>query len=153
MFEIDRLRIVTKLDGGQISEEKYYAIFGNNALELDKELFIVDENEEVDEDLKNVYYQHLVEARAESMKEHLVGMQKSIDSFLENNFFNTRDIYNEKARKLLHGENMKKTMLELDRLAYFKAQKLLWEDKISKELAKIEEEKVYKEPDKSKVCS
>jgi len=55
MFEIDRLHIVTKLEDKKISEDAYFAIFGNNAMKLNKKLFLVNEEEDGEDHLIDIY--------------------------------------------------------------------------------------------------
>jgi len=168
MFEIDRLQISTKLENSTITEEKYYAIFGNIALELKKELLVVNPDEERDEDSAEIYRQHLIDARAVAIKDHLVELKKNMSSFMNKNTVIPQKEYStfrydkskydydgfdeelindyiKTAIYFLEIENIKNSMYKLDKLAYFKAQKLFWEEKINDELSKREEEELEKE--------
>jgi len=170
MFEIDRLHIATKLDNNNITEEKYYAIFGNIAVELEKELLIVNQDEEKDEDSIEIYNQHLIDARAVAMKNHLFELKKKMSTFIEKNELikdenyatfkyekNKYDYYGDytelvnnyvkTAIQFLDFENTKSSMSQLDKLAYCKAQKLFWEDKINDEISKREQEQIDEESD------
>jgi len=176
MFEIDRLHIITKLEDKKISEYAYFAIFGNNAMKFKKKLFIVKEEEEVEDHLIDIYNQHLIEARAISLKKHLIDIEKNIDSHIKSNslikedeydsfvykkssyrysYYDTDDTddtdekiinnYIQTAIHFLDSEFTKQSMMELDKLAYFKAQKLFWEEKINDELSKREQEQIDEE--------
>jgi len=173
MFEIDRLHVVTKLEDKKISEEKYYAIFGNNALELNKKLFVLNKEDlDASSDLLDVYYNHLVEARALTMKDHLIVSKDNLDSFIQkNDLIRSKDYdkyaykrerygyeyideglvnnYIQTAIHFLDSELIKQSMIKLDKLAYYKAQKLLWEEKINDELSRREQEQIDKESDES----
>ena len=128
MFEIDRLKIETKIHNDKIYEGNYYAVSGSSALILGQRFSTLNEDGAPDEDFKNIYQQHIIEARAMAMKEHLLEMDAD------------ERYYESEAARLRHGENIKKSMLELDALAYYKAEKLRWEDKINDELSKREEQ-------------
>lgn len=65
-----------------------------------------------------------------------------IDEGLVNSYIQT-------AIHFLDNALTKQSMMKLDKLAYFKAQKLLWEKKINDELSRIEEEQIDKESNES----
>jgi len=168
MFEIDRLHIAMKLENNNITEQKYFAIFGNMAVELGKELLIINKDEEKHENSSEVYRQHLIDARAVGMKNHLIELQQNMHSFIHTNTLIKRKDYatftyeydkygyEEVDEKLVNNyiktaiqfldlENIKNSMSKLDTLAYFKAQKLYWEDKINDELSKLDKDEMDKE--------
>ena len=172
MFEIDRLYIVTKIEDKQIKENGYFAIFGNYALKLDKKLFKIDEENELQDESLEIYRNHLSEARAVSIKDHLIELEQNMNLFIKENhlikqndydtftFVSSRynyytnneeeelvNHYIQTAIKLLDLETIKQSMIQLDKLAYYKAQKLFWEEKINDELSKIEQEKIDEDSD------
>ncbi len=119
MFEIDRLQVEIEIENNMIVEKNYYAFIGNVGLKLGKGFVLERGNEKLDPDAINVFMSHLVEARSIAMKKHLIKIVNNNDS-----------------------ENIKISMMKLDRLAYYKAQKLFWEDKINIELVKKEQEEL-----------
>lgn len=100
----------------------------------------------------------------------MIKIEKNIDSHIKSNSLMKKDEYDsfiyQKSRysysyddtdekiinnyiqtaiHFLDSEFTKQSMMELDKLAYFKAQKLLWEEKINDELSKREQEQIDEE--------
>ena len=164
MFEIDRLYITTSIENKQIKENQYFALFGGYAMLLNKKLFILNGEDELEDEPLEIYRNHRSEARAVSIKDHLIELEQNMNLFIKETplikqndydtftysadryyYTNTEqeeliNHYIQTAIKLLDIETIKQSMVELDKLAYYKAQKLFWEEKINDELSKIDEE-------------
>jgi len=172
MFEIDRLYITTSIENKQIKENQYFALFGGYAMLLNKKLFILNGEDELEDEPLEIYRNHRSEARAVSIKDHLIELEQNMNLFIKENhlikqndydtftFVSSRynyytnneeeelvNHYIQTAIKLLDLETIKQSMIQLDKLAYYKAQKLFWEEKINDELSKIEQEKIDEDSD------
>jgi len=169
MFEIDRLHVTTEIEDKQIKENGYFAIFGNYALKLNKKIFSVNKEDELEDEPLEIYINHLTEARAISIKDHLIELDQNMNSFIEESHLIKQNNYDtftyhsdsygyrkreeeevvnhyvQTAIKLLDLKTIKQSMIELDKLAYYKAQKLFWEEKINNELSKQEQEEIDNE--------